>query len=203
MMRDVFEFYLASNNPHKAVEIEEALALAGCAARVRPASEVGGMPEVDETEDTLLGNAQLKARALSAKAPGSWVLADDTGLMVDALGGRPGVRTARYAGPGASHADNNAKLMNALHGLSAEKRSARFECCFFLTNGQTEHVFTGVMEGRIAEVSAGGGGFGYDPIFIPAKYECTVAELPADTKNRISHRARAVQQLAQWISHRD
>lgn len=193
--------HLATNNAHKAVEIARSLALAGSALRVESAGTLGGMPEVEETGATLRENAALKARALHAKAPDTWVLADDTGLFVDALGGAPGVHTARYAGPLGLAADNIKKLLAALSGIPPERRGAQFVCLLHLLGpGGEERTFEGIFRGRIAEQPAGCGGFGYDPVFIPEGQTLTVAELPEELKNRISHRAKAVKALAEALA---
>jgi XTP/dITP diphosphohydrolase len=189
--------YLATNNAHKVGEIMRAVTLLGSPLRFENAASLGGMPEVDETGLTLVENARLKAVALRERAGcKAWVCADDTGLFVDALGGAPGVHTARYAGPEAKTVDNIAKLLGALKGLPPEKRGAEFRCCLLLLEPSgRERVFAGVFKGRIAETESGVNGFGYDPVFIPDGYDVPVAELGEDTKNRISHRALAVQAL--------
>lgn len=192
--------YLATNNAHKVGEIVSSLSLLGSELRVQSAKAVGGMPEVDETGSTLVENARLKAEALHKQCNAEWVCADDTGLFVEALGGAPGVHTARYAGPSGDAAANNAKLLNALDGLPAEKRRAEFRCCLLLIAPDgSEQVFEGVFKGRIAETKSGTNGFGYDPVFIPEGYSKCVAELDEDIKNRISHRALAVGKLVKTI----
>ncbi|MFA5256605.1 MAG: RdgB/HAM1 family non-canonical purine NTP pyrophosphatase [Opitutales bacterium] len=188
--------HLASNNAHKVGEIMRSVALLGSALRFEDATALGGMPEVDETGNSLLANARLKAHALADKAPDRWICADDTGLFVDALGGAPGIHTARYAGPGAGGAANNAKLLKALEGLPTRMRGAQFRCCLCVLDPDgAEHVYEGVFKGRIANALSGKGGFGYDPLFIPEGYACSVAELSDDEKNSISHRALAVKAL--------
>ncbi len=196
--------HLATNNAHKAAEIANALRLLGSNAQVLNGAALGGMPEVEETEDSLPGNARLKARALWERSqPRAWVFADDTGLHVDALGGAPGVHTARYAGPEANAKANIAKLLRELEGVPPERRGARFVCCLLLLDPEgNERIFEGVLHGAVAEQPSGAGGFGYDPIFIPRGYEVPMAELDADEKDRISHRAQAVRQLAQWLGSR-
>jgi XTP/dITP diphosphohydrolase len=150
--------------------------------------------DVDETGDTLLANAELKARAF-AKASGLYALADDTGLLVNALDGRPGVHTARYGGPGLTPADRRLKLLDELSDF--EDRSARFECVIAVANPQTLEcvTVTGVCQGRIAFADSGAGGFGYDAIFIPEGYEQTFAELDPAVKHRLSHRGQAVERI--------
>ena len=189
---------LATANPHKATEIA---GLLGPAVEVvpRPAS-VG---EVDETADTLEGNARLKAQAVAAVA-GEPAVADDTGLEVDALGGQPGVWAARYAGPGATYADNVAKLLSELDGVPAERRRARFRTVAVVCwpDGR-ELVAEGAVEGVIAGAARGTNGFGYDPVFVPDG--CggrTYAEMTLDEKQAISHRGRAFRALTEAMRSR-
>lgn len=194
--------YLATSNKGKAAEFGSLLAARGLdRIAVLGAAEAGGMPTVEESAESFEGNARLKARALGENVGGAgWVLADDSGLEVDALGGAPGVRSARFAGETASDEANNAKLLRQLEGRTGAERSARFRCCLVLISpAGTEEVFEGVCEGRIAERPAGSEGFGYDPLFVPAGYEATFAELGAPVKNRISHRARAWEKLAERL----
>jgi len=181
---------LATANPDKAREI--AGLLPGVELVARP--EAAG--EVDETDDTLEGNARLKARAVAAVA-GEPAVADDTGLEVDALGGRPGVFAARYAGEDATYADNVAKLLEELAELAAASeqagRGARFRTVALVAwpDGR-EIVAHGVVEGHIAPEARGAGGFGYDPVFVPDDGDGrTFAEMTADEKAAVSHRARA------------
>ncbi len=156
-----------------------------------------GLDHMDVAEDatTLEENATLKVNAYS-KASGLVTLADDTGLFVDALGGEPGVYPARYGGPGLTPKDRRIKLLGALEGVPAEKRSARFACVIAVANPQTGETTSvrGVCEGQIALVEdQSGGGFGYDPVFIPRGYKSTFSSIPLDEKNRISHRGLAVE----------
>ena len=181
-------FVLATANPDKAAEI--AAILAGAELLPRP----DDVPEVDETEPTLEGNALLKARALVA-ATGEAAVADDTGLEVAHLDGRPGVYSARFAGPRASYADNVAKLLTEMRG--AADRTARFRtvAAAAFPDGR-EVVVEGVVEGSIAVDAVGTNGFGYDPVFIPADGDGrTFAEMSARQKNAISHRGRAFRAL--------
>jgi XTP/dITP diphosphohydrolase len=165
--------------------------------RVRDLSAVPDAPEVEETGTTFVANARLKALGISAVVPGL-VLADDSGLEVDALGGAPGVYSARYAGKDGDDAANNAKLMQEMEGV--EDRTARFRCMMVLSRG-TEVLgeFDGSVEGRIVDAARGGGGFGYDPFFVPDGYNRTFAELGAEVKNTLSHRARALDKLIRWL----
>lgn len=184
---------VATNNPGKVREYEELLEdLPPSLEFTFPAKE-GLTLEVDESGETFEENARLKARAY-AQASGLLTLADDSGLEVDALGGAPGVRSARYAGPDADDVDRYRKLLKALAGVPTEKRSARFHCvvALALPDG-TVYSADGVCEGEIGNDPRGEHGFGYDPIFIVRGYNGrTMAELPPDVKNQISHRARAL-----------
>lgn len=191
-MGDERELVLASRNVDKVAELADLLL--GLDLRVRAVAEFAGVPEVEETEPDLEGNAVLKARTV-ALACGRWALADDTGLEVDALGGAPGVYTARYAGPDATYADNVAKLLSALEALGAgSDRSARFRTVVALSDprGETSAV-AGVCEGVISVGPAGDAGFGYDPIFVPLEGGGdTFSEMSREEKGRISHRGRAM-----------
>jgi XTP/dITP diphosphohydrolase len=187
------KFVLASANPDKVAEIQAILAPAGIALVPRPAE----VPDVEETGDTLLDNARLKAVAL-VDATGLPAVADDTGLAVDALDGAPGVRSSRYAGPAATYVDNVAKLLEALERVSAGERTARFETVALarFPDG-SEVVATGAVEGRIAARPLGDGGFGYDPVFVPLEGDGrSFAEMTAGEKHHLSHRGRAFRALA-------
>lgn len=166
--------------------------LAGWPVELVFPQDVGVDVEVEESGETFKENAVLKARAF-AQASGLLTLADDSGLEVDVLGGAPGVRSARYAGPGASDADRYLKLLRELEGVPRERRTARFRCVVALATPEGE-VYTadGVCEGWITEEPRGEFGFGYDPVFYVSECGCTMAELEPEVKNRISHRARAV-----------
>lgn len=152
--------------------------------------------DVLEDRDTFYGNALKKATETAAVA-GVPCLADDSGLEVDALDGRPGVYSARYAGEGASDAQNNAKLLDELSGISDERRTARFRCVIVIVDaeGRELAVAEGTCEGRIGQEPRGTHGFGYDPVFVPDGYDEAMAELGPETKNEISHRAKAAQKL--------
>ena len=191
---------LATANPDKAREIAGLLAAAGVEMVPRPA----GLADVEETADTLEGNARLKALAV-AGAAGEPAVADDTGLEVDALGGRPGVYAARYAGEDATYADNVARLLRELDGVPAAERRARFRTVAVVCwpDGRAV-VADGVVEGMIAEAPRGGSGFGYDPVFVPDGGEGrTYAELTLDEKQAISHRGRAFRALAEALATAD
>ena len=188
---------IATRNAHKLQEIREIFALPG--VEIRGADEIPGLPEVEEDGTTFEENALKKARTLAA-ASGCWTMADDSGLEVDALGGAPGVYSARYAGVHADNAANNRKLLAALEGV--ENRAARFRCALALVapDGR-EWTIDGRCEGRIAHALAGTGGFGYDPLFIPEGESISFGEMPASAKNAISHRGRALAKAAEaWAS---
>lgn len=193
--------YLASSNQHKIFEIEVLLKNSGLEVGVRGADDVGGMPDVAETSDSFEGNARLKARALQEMAPpSSWVLADDSGLIVDALDGEPGVRSARFAGFKATDAKNNDKLLRLMKDIPYRERTARYVCSLVLVGpGGNGGTFSGTCEGRIHDRMTGFTGFGYDPLFIPNGYQKTFAELGPDLKTKISHRATALAQMAEWF----
>jgi XTP/dITP diphosphohydrolase len=180
---------LATANPDKAAEI--AAVLPGVELVPRPT----GVPDVDETGVTLVENALLKARAV-ADATGEAAVADDTGLEVDALGGAPGVRSSRYAGPGATYAGNVTRLLEALEGRADRRARFRTVALARLPDGR-EAVAEGVVEGTIAAAPRGDAGFGYDPVFVPDEGDGrTFAEMTPEEKNAISHRARAFRALA-------
>ena len=183
------ELLIATSNAGKRREIENLLDLPEI--RLRSLDEFPTIAEVEETAQTFAGNAALKA-LYYAQHTGLPCLADDSGLEVVALGGAPGVRSARYAGVGATDAERIAKLLGELDG-SAE-RLAHFVCVMAIAEAGIDEVklFTGECQGRIAHAPRGSNGFGYDPIFIPDGYEQTFAELPPHIKNNISHRARAL-----------
>ena len=153
--------------------------------------------DVVEDRDTFVGNALKKATEI-ARVAGIACLADDSGLEVDVLGGRPGVYSARYAGEGATDAENNAKLLDELSGAADDMRTARFRCVIVIVDGNGRELATaeGACEGHIGREPKGTHGFGYDPLFVPDGYTQTMAELGPETKNEISHRAKAAAKLA-------
>lgn len=165
---------------------------------VYSARTLGGMPKVDERATSFEGNARLKAYALHNKVSHEdWILADDSGLEVAALEDAPGIRSARYAGDTATDAAHNAKLLQALHAI--EDRQARFVCYLAFLNRCHEFIFKGICKGHIAHRPRGHHGFGYDPLFIPEGYDQTFAELSSEQKHTLSHRAKAMGRLAEWI----
>ena len=183
---------VGTNNRHKLAEIEPVLA--GLDLTLKSAGEFG-LFEPEETGSTLEENAILKARA-ALELSGAWSIADDTGLEVDALGGRPGLYAARYAGPGCSFADNIRKLLVELAQVPDEKRTARFACVIALCRpGDEPMTFRATCAGRILKAPQGAGGFGYDPVFRVEGLNKSFAELTLKEKNRISHRARAARLL--------
>lgn len=158
------------------------------------------LPEVEETGATFEENARLKALAAAA-ASGLPALADDSGLEVDALGGRPGVYSARYGGPGLDDAGRRRRLLAELEGVPPRRRTARFVCAIALARPDgTVAVARGICEGRILEAERGTGGFGYDPVFAPEGHDRSFGELSAEVKNRLSHRAKALAIARDWLS---
>ncbi|MBI5380910.1 MAG: RdgB/HAM1 family non-canonical purine NTP pyrophosphatase [Opitutae bacterium] len=203
------KLFLASGNAHKAQEFQ-ALANATPAMRalrleIFTAKAVGGMPPVVEDAGTFVGNARKKAQALRVLVPATdWVLADDSGLCVDALGGAPGVESAYYAGPAGDSAANLNKLVETMRGVPAARRQAYFVCVLFLLGGDgREQVFEGRSDGSLLDEPRGGAGFGYDPLFVPEDHTQTFAELGEATKNALSHRSRAWGQLAAWLAAKE
>ncbi len=190
--------HLASGNPHKAREFQRLADAAGLPMRIVPADR---MPPVEEDTGTFAGNARKKAAALKAVLPpDAWVLADDSGVCAEALGGAPGVESAYYAGPQHDSAANLRKLAEAMRGVPAGRRGAYFLCLLVLLGPQgVEHVTEGRCAGTLRLAPSGGNGFGYDPLFEPGGYSQTYAELDEATKNKISHRGRAFAQLVRWL----
>jgi XTP/dITP diphosphohydrolase len=185
---------LATSNQHKTAEIR---ALLGAGWTIEDLSSHTDWPEVEETGATFAENAALKAVAASLRLPEALVIADDSGLEVDALGGAPGVRSARYAGETANDAGNRRKL---LAELSGQESSARFRCHIAIARGGTWLAgFDGAVEGIIVAQERGSGGFGYDCLFIPAGFHQTFGELPPEVKNRLSHRAAALALAVAWL----
>lgn len=184
---------VATANRHKAAELAALLSLPGL--EFVPLSDFPAAGPVEEDGETLEENALKKARSAAAAA-GLPALADDTGLEVEALGGAPGVYSARYAGEGRSYQDNNAKLLRALEGVPAEARRASFRCVMALCFPDGPSVTAeGRIAGRILEAPRGADGFGYDPLFLPDGSGASFAELAAEEKNAISHRRAAVRNM--------
>ena len=193
------ELVIATRNPGKFREVAAVLAELGEAVRLRSLAEFPDVPEVPETGRTFEENAMRKARTV-ALATGLPVLADDSGLEVDALGGAPGVHSRRAAGEGATDPERIAWLLHRLEGVPPERRTARFHSVVALAvpapDGTVQvDTFHGTVEGRILDTPRGTGGFGYDPVFLVVELGRSMAELSLEEKNRISHRARALRQM--------
>ncbi|QTN33375.1 RdgB/HAM1 family non-canonical purine NTP pyrophosphatase [Akkermansiaceae bacterium] len=187
---------LATRNPHKTAEIRHII---GGRFEVLDVTAFPDLPEIEETGTTFLENARLKALGISRRTDG-WVLADDSGLEVDALGGAPGVWSSSYGGEEGNHALNNQRLMREMQGKA--ERSARFRCTLVLAKGGQEMgVYLGVVEGKIAERPSGNGGFGYDPLFIPDGHDLTMADLGAGVKSQLSHRANAIRAFSEALEN--
>lgn len=187
---------IATGNSHKTEEIR---AILGSGYSV---DDLNGkkFPKVDETGTTFLENATLKAVEIS-KLTDQWVLSDDSGLEVDAIGGDPGVYSSRYAGDEGNDSANNAKLLSELSKLpESTARTARFRCVIVIAkNGERLAHFSGAVEGRIIDELSGDAGFGYDPLFIPDGHDQTFAQLDSSVKNQLSHRSRALELALPWI----
>ena len=186
---------LATNNAKKLVELRRLVAEAGADLEVLGLGDLPPYPEPTETERTFVGNALLKARAC-VEQTGLPALADDSGLAVDVLNGMPGVRSARWSGPEATDASNNALLLAQLDDVEDPDRTAHFEAAvaLVLPDGR-ERTTTGRMDGRLLRAPVGHNGFGYDPLFVPAGHQLSTAELEAVEKDRISHRGQAVRAM--------
>ena len=183
---------LATNNPGKAVEYRALLE--GCGWELVTPRDLGLSLEVEEVGGDYAENARIKAEAF-AKASGLVALADDSGIEVEALGGAPGPLSARFGGEGASDEQRVALLLERLKGVPPERRSARFRCLIAVARPAGEvSLFEGQCEGRVAEEPRGEGGFGYDPVFLLPERGLTIAELPPEEKNAVSHRGRAARQ---------
>lgn len=183
----------ATNNKHKLREIDEIL---GDEFKVLSLGDAGLDVEIPETMETLEGNAMQKAWFIFEKT-GMNCFADDTGLEIDALEGRPGVYSARYAGEGCSFEDNIQKVLKELDGIDNRKACFRTVICLILDG--KEHLFEGKIEGKIIKERKGEEGFGYDPVFIPQGHHQTFAEMPSYLKNGISHRGRAVSKMLKYL----
>ncbi len=190
---------LATRNHHKTQEFAEIL---GTEFEVIDLRSVSGVPEIAETGNSFEENARIKALTVSTMFPEQWVIADDSGLEVNALGGAPGVYSARFAGTGATETENVKKLLTDLQKV--HDRSARFVCAIAVAHhAALVSAMTGEIAGKIAQGPSGNLGFGYDPIFIPMGEERTFAELAGPIKNQISHRAKAIARLRDILKHAD
>lgn len=190
---------LATNSPHKLREITEILS--PTAYKIIPQSDFS-IPEAEEIGLSFVENAILKARnaARYANLP---AVADDSGLEIDALNGRPGIYSARYAGKNAADKDNNAKVLNEMRNIPENKRNARFQCVIaFLKHVEDPSPFIcqGIWEGNILFEERGKNGFGYDPLFFVPTHNCSAAELPQEVKNKISHRGQALSLLRKFFA---
>jgi len=191
---------VATSNAGKIAEFRELAGRAGGAWQVEPLPGFGRISAYDESAETFAENAAGKAEHYSRGNP-EWVMADDSGLVVPALGGEPGVRSSRYAGPECDARKNTAKLLAAMKGLSGEGRAARFVCVLALAReGRVAAVFSAEVAGRILDSPRGAGGFGYDPVFYFEAAGKTFAELAAAEKNRVSHRGRAFEKLTRYLA---
>lgn len=185
----------ATNNAHK---LEEIRAILGDKVEILSLNDIDCHADIPETADTLQGNAALKAQYIYENY-GLDCFADDTGLEVEALNGAPGIYSARYAG-GEGH-DSEANMKKLLSEMQdKDNRKARFRTVICLIEGGEEHFFEGIVNGSIIRERKGGAGFGYDPVFMPDGYSETFAEMGNDEKNKISHRARAVQKLCEYLN---
>lgn len=185
------ELWLATGNKGKIEEIKNLLD--GLNIEVHAQGEMSFFSQPPENGESFEANARIKAKALHAMKPEAWTLADDSGLVVDGLGGLPGIHSARYAGPNAKSSENNAKLLKMMQLRSAINRKAHFHCTLIAIDPTgKEHIFEGQMDGEIAKVASGAAGFGYDPVFIAQGEERTVAEMSPGEKNSISHRSKAL-----------
>lgn len=193
------ELLIATNNAGKIRELSGLLS--NLPLHLRRLSEFPGIEEVEETGETFTANAELKAR-LYSRQTNLWTLADDSGLEVDALGGAPGVLSARYGGAHATDAERNARLLAELSHLDEAARTARFTCAIAIyePGAETLQTFAGTCEGRISQHPRGDGGFGYDSLFIPTGYTQTFGELPDELKQEISHRARALAAVRAYLN---
>lgn len=195
------KLYLASGNSHKVAELQKLADDCRLSVEIESARAVGGMPEVVEDSGTFIGNARKKAKALRMLLPpGSWAMADDSGICVDFLDGGPGVESAYFAGPEGDDDANLQKLIETMRDVADGQRGAHYICILLvLAPDGTEHVFRGKVTGQLLISPQGSGGFGYDPLFVPDGYKLTFAEMDPVQKNALSHRARAWYALAEWL----
>jgi len=188
---------IASGNKGKIREIKEILK--DLPLQVVSMKELGFIPEFDEKGATFSENAMIKAKTLSSVTEGI-ILADDSGLEIDFLNGAPGIFTSRFAGEGTSQEEKNNKIINLLKGIDKKYRTARFVCAIAVVSEDFSFTVEDSVEGIISEEPRGNAGFGYDPIFFVPEYGKTFAELPEEIKNKISHRAKALEKLKQKLS---
>lgn len=196
----MLKLILATRNVDKFAEMRRLLAVDHLLPI--PLTDLEGVPFVEESGSTFAENARLKARAVAAVGR-TWTLAEDSGLEIDALGGEPGINSARYGGPTANDYDRIHLILNRMVVVPLERRTARFRCAVCLIDPQgQEYFFEGVCEGHIAPRPRGISGFGYDPIFIPDGYSRTFAELGPVVKDAVSHRAKALREVAAFLTSR-
>jgi XTP/dITP diphosphohydrolase len=187
---------VATRNKKKLVEIKELLA--DLDFHVLSISDFSDIPEIEEDMDTFEGNASKKAIQI-AQVTGKLTLADDSGLEIDFLNGKPGIHSARFAGENATDEDRNRKVLGLMECVPKHQRTARFKCAIAIVENEFIEIVTGVCEGEIATEPKGNQGFGYDPIFIVPSYDKTFAELGAEIKNQISHRAIALKKAREVL----
>ena len=196
------KIYIATSNKHKVGEFRQMFANSSIACDVFGADDVDGFVSPIEDGKTFAENALIKARALAKCLGDCYVMADDSGIVVDALDGKPGIYSARYAGCDTPDSDlrNNEKLLRELVDVPDEKRSARFVCAIALITPNTdENIFEGKIEGFINHEAVGCGGFGYDPLFYVPEFNKTTAELSSDEKNAVSHRGKAFAKMVEFL----
>lgn len=194
------EIVFATNNEHKLQELRE---IVGHKFNILSLAQIGCHDDIPETAATIEGNAEMKARYVKEHY-GYDCFSDDTGLEIDALGGEPGVYSARYAGPGHDSEANIDNVLAGLQGVPPERRTARFRTAVALLQGQELHIFEGKVEGHILTERHGTGGFGYDSIFAPVEGRgLTFAQMQPQEKNAMSHRGRAVARLVQFLSSQE
>jgi XTP/dITP diphosphohydrolase len=188
------EIFIASRNTGKITEIREFLDRLGSNIKLKSLLDTPEIPDIEETGSSFEENAFIKAKSVyeTVNIP---VIADDSGLEVDFLGGKPGVLSARYSGENASDTENCDKLLNELSRVKPSERKARFKCVIIFYGESKTEICEGTCEGLIGMKPSGTGGFGYDPLFIPTGYTKTFAELPIEVKNEISHRGKALKKL--------
>jgi len=193
----MLKIILATHNSHKINEIKSFFN--DFNAEIISMNEIGIYDEIEENGESIEENALIKARWIKEKVDNGIIIADDTGLFVDYLNGQPGVYSARFAGENATYDDNNKKLLKLLEGVPFEKRKAHFKTVIAIINGDSEHILEGRIDGYIIEKPVGENGFGYDPLFYVPEIKKTLAEMKTEEKNKISHRALALQKLKEYL----